>query len=86
MSHISCHMSHVMCHMSNVACNSFSFFLFLDKMAELVGGGSVIKGAYPFVELVSSFKPFKKCLLKAFVQRSCVTSRANISEDGKTSK
>ena len=39
------------CHKSGVMCqeiSSSSFFLpFLDKVAKLVGGGSVYKGAYP---------------------------------------
>ena len=43
MSHVTCHMSHVTCHMSHVTCN----FL-LDIVLKLVGGGSVINGAYPF--------------------------------------
>ena len=38
MSYVTCHVSHVMCHMSH---------LVLDKVVELVGGGSVINGAYP---------------------------------------
>ena len=37
MSRVTCHMSHVTCH----------FFFFLDKVVELIGGGSVINGAYP---------------------------------------
>ena len=43
-------MSHVMCHVSHVTFFFFlSFFilLFLDKVVKLVGGGSVINGAYP---------------------------------------
>ena len=45
---VMCHVSHVMCHMSGVACHiHFFLLLFSDKMLELVGGGSVINGAYP---------------------------------------
>ena len=38
-----CHMSHVTCHVSHV---TFSYFFFY-KVVKLVGGGSVINGAYP---------------------------------------
>ena len=42
-----CNMSHVTCHVSCVIFTfSFLFFL-LDKEVQLVGGGSVINGAYP---------------------------------------
>ena len=37
-----CHMSYVTCHMSCVAC----IFFFLDIVVKLIGGGSVINGAY----------------------------------------
>ena len=54
MSHVMCHMSHVRCHLSRVTCNMSKKFktIFIerkkiDKMVELVGGGSVINGAYP---------------------------------------
>ena len=64
MSHITCNMSHVMCqlsrvrcHVSGVTCNHFFLFFFssffIDKVLELVGGGSVINGANP-----SSFKNY----------------------------
>ena len=59
MSYVMCNMSHVPCHMSYVTCLMshipyhvyniyfcFSYFAFLDKVVELVGGGSVINGAY----------------------------------------
>ena len=50
-----CHVSRVTCHVSHVTCQLshvffFFFFLFfkkMDKGVELVGGGSVINGAYP---------------------------------------
>ena len=44
-----CHMSHVMCQVSHVMCH-MCFFLsssFSDKGVNIVGGGSVISGAYP---------------------------------------
>ena len=47
---VTCHVSHVMCHMSCVTCNIFccyNFFFSSDKVVKLVGGGSVINGAYP---------------------------------------
>ena len=47
-SHVTFHMSHVRCHVSGVKCHHFFFFFsFLDKVVELVRGGSVIYGAYP---------------------------------------
>ena len=50
-SHVTCHMSHVKFNMSCVTCHFFLhlFFLnlFLDKVLEIDGGGSVINGAYP---------------------------------------
>ena len=44
-----CHMSHVMCQVSGVRCqvSHFFIFFFFNKVVELVGGFSVIKGAYP---------------------------------------
>ena len=42
MSYVTCHMSRVMCHRSLKKLNKKS-----DKVVELVGGGSVINGAYP---------------------------------------
>ena len=45
MSHVTCHMSCVMCHVSHVMCHMH--FFFSDKVAKLIGGGSVINRAYP---------------------------------------
>ena len=42
-SHVTCHVSHVMCHMS---CVKILVFVF-NKVAKLIGGGSVINGSYP---------------------------------------
>ena len=57
MSRVTCHVSYVMCHMSYVMCHMsyvilfiyllLFFFIFLDKVVKLFGGGSVISGAYP---------------------------------------
>ena len=44
MSGVTCHVSVVTCHV--FFCDVF-FVVFLDKMMGLVGGGSVINGAYP---------------------------------------
>ena len=42
-----CCMSRVLSHIPCVTCHVSQFFSFLlDKVVELVGGGSVIKGAY----------------------------------------
>ena len=47
MAHVICHMSHDTCHMSLVTCPmSFLNLPFFDKVLELIGGGSVINGAY----------------------------------------
>ena len=48
MGYVSCvpfhiHMSGVRCHVSNVICSPF----FFDNFVNLVGKGSVLKGAYP---------------------------------------
>ena len=44
-------MSHVMCHVSCVMCpcrvSQFFLFFFLDKVVKIIGGESVINGAYP---------------------------------------
>ena len=50
-----CHVSRVMCHVSCVTCHvlrvtchvSIFLIFFLDKVVNLIGGGSVINGAYP---------------------------------------
>ena len=42
---VRCHVSRVTCQVSRVRHNFF--LLFLDKVVELVGEGSVINGAYP---------------------------------------
>ena len=49
MSHVTRHMSWITCNMSHV-----TFFLFFLQMVKLIGGGSVINGAYP-VDLVLYF-------------------------------
>ena len=55
-SHVMRHISHVTCDMSRVTCQMlhdffllffFLFFFFSFKVMKLVGGGSVINGAYP---------------------------------------
>ena len=63
MSHVTCHLSHVTCHLSHVTCHMskyiYIYFFFLnydkkyplkklDKVVELVCGGYIINGAYPF--------------------------------------
>ena len=47
-----CHISSVLCQVSGVRCqvshaNVYIYFLFLDNVVKLVGGGSVINGATP---------------------------------------
>ena len=52
-SQVTCHISRVTFHMSHVPCNmshdEFLFYIYFvfDKVLELVGGESVIKGAHP---------------------------------------
>ena len=47
MSCVKCHMSDITCQVSHVRCQMYLFFFFFfDKVLELVGGGSVISGAY----------------------------------------
>ena len=45
MSCIMCHMLRVMCQISQVTLNKI--FFFVDKVVQLVGGGSVINGPTP---------------------------------------
>ena len=45
-SHIMCHVSHVICHVSSVTCHTFEFDFYYNLL-QLVGGGSVLNGAYP---------------------------------------
>ena len=49
MSHDTCHVSHVRCHVSGVTCHvsHVRFFSSSDKVVKLIGGESVINGAYP---------------------------------------
>ena len=65
-SHVTCHMSHVIYYMSHVFFSLF-FLLFLDKMVGLVGGGSVINGAYPvqFSLQINTFKDYNCYILSA---------------------
>ena len=53
---VMCHVSHVRCHVSGVRCQVSNIIIisFVYKVVELVGGGSVINGAYP-----SSLEGFK---------------------------
>ena len=55
---VKCHMSRVTTHMSSVTCHIF-FYFFTNwcKLFKLVGGGSLLKGAYPvyFFLLIQRF-------------------------------
>ena len=57
-SRVMCHMIRVTCHMSCVTCNLVLFIFY--KVLKLIGGGSVVNGAYP-----SSFQ-VKAMLLQKF--------------------
>ena len=45
-SRVTCHVSRVMCHMSQFFYFILFFFCF-EKVLKIIGGGSVINGAYP---------------------------------------
>ena len=47
MSDVTFHLSLVMYHISGVTYHTFFLLFFFQKVVELVGGGSVINGAYP---------------------------------------
>ena len=55
-------MSGVRCQVSGVRCGFFFFFFFffMKKMVEIVGGGSVINGAYP---VIGDYIEHEDCLL-----------------------
>ena len=61
---VTCQVSHVRCQVSHVTCEMslFSIFFFY-KEVELVGGGSVINGAYPDILKVNFFERSQFCLL-----------------------
>ena len=44
---VMCHMSCVTCHVSGLTCHLIKKYKKVDKVVELVGGGSVINRAYP---------------------------------------
>ena len=63
MSRVTCHISHVTCHVSHVRCHMYFFFylllffvFFSNKVVKIIGGGSVIHGAYPVYFFVSHLK------------------------------
>ena len=66
MSQVMCHMSHVICRMSCVTCNISIFLYFKDNMVELVGGRSVINGAYPLMlaNYICCLQTFAKLIRK----------------------
>ena len=61
-SRVRCHVSGVKCHMSGVRCNYLFFlftlfFFFVEKVVELIGGGSGLNVAYP-VQFQLPYKDF----------------------------
>ena len=58
-SRVTCHVSRVTCHMSRVTCHM------LNKLVKLIGGGSVINGAYP-VQFLNKQKNKQKTNLRFF--------------------
>ena len=54
---VKCHMSRVTTHMSSVTCHIFFFFTNWCKLFKLIGGASLLKGAYPvyFFLLIQRF-------------------------------
>ena len=70
-SRVMCHMSHVTCRMSKKKLHFFSIKKTkknlpkkLDKVVELVGGGSVINGAYPVQFYTNVINNGRKVLLR----------------------
>ena len=56
-SHVTFHVSPGKYHVSHVKCTIFFFFfLFLDKVVKLIGGGSVINRTYPVLFLDNTYK------------------------------
>ena len=74
LSHIRCPVSGVRCQVSGVRCKvSFYFYFFSsDKVVELVGGGSVINGAYPVQFLHACYE----CILVSVVLFLCFFLRS----------
>ena len=68
MSHVKCHMSHVKCHVSHVTWHNF----YLDKVVELVGGGSLVgHGSVTYQHL------FKNCMIRnAFAEHGLTIGQA----------
>ena len=78
---VTCQLSLVRCHVSGVTCHNFFLFFFfssffIDKVLELVGGGSFINGATP-----SSFKNYM-CL----GTQICIPCLATFFGDGSNGK
>ena len=66
MSHVKYHVSHVSCHMSGVTCHESLIYFFegvgVDKVLELVGGGSVINKPTPHIILLFNHHTFPTLL------------------------
>ena len=70
-----CHVSHVTCQLSHVI-----FFLFIkkfDKVVELVGGGSVINGAYPVYLYYDKISYMCDCFYRAMCVVKVLLGPAN---------
>ena len=76
-SRVTCHVSRVTCHMSRVTCHLFIFllFFFLDKVVKLIGGGSVMNGAYPVQ--FNTAKYIKTFFLSSYVRFVIIFTRTN---------
>ena len=72
--HVTCHVSHVMCHVSRVTCHNL-FFFFSDKVLKLIGGGSVINGAYPvqFLNTSLSMRIFLQLSEAQFIAKPSIS-------------
>ena len=71
--HITCHVTSVTCHVSHVTCHNFFIYFVLVKVLKLIGGGSVINGAYP-VKFLHGWQ--KKTLAKGHISPQELCYRA----------
>ena len=67
-SRVTCHVSHVTCHLSHVICHDVFFF---GKGLELVGGGSIINGAYPVSFMKASLTSCSHLFTGLWVYDNC---------------
>ena len=78
MSRVTCHMSHVTCHLSHVTCHIFfCYCCFFGKVVKLIGGGSVINGAYFEVPFNCLFAPTSRSWMSNIFRDSESLGKSN---------